>query len=179
MFCTLQGQTYCIKRSHFVTDYLELKVDSFSFFKSTDCNATEYSFNGVLNHVEDTIILNPYVFIDSLKLTRIKKVIGKPDQCLIRIMDSSGKNLDLFESWTDDSLNYCCIFDSGVAIMKAKPDYNQIWVNPLFFRNYILGLPLVHDFELGHKITYEIQGPKKYYMEFETETIFIKKKEKN
>jgi len=172
------SQTYSIKRSYFVTDYLEIKQDSFSFFHNTDCSITQYSLKGKIEFKEDTLVLNPNIHRDTLTFNVEKTRILDSSKCIIRIVDSLGNNLELFESWTNDSLKYCCIFKNGELILDSRPQYTKVWVNPFFYRDYLLELPIEKDIEFGYEIKYEIKEPQKYFLEFESETIFIKKRGK-
>lgn len=101
--------------------------------------------------------------------------IDDTSKCIFRVLDSLGNPIQFYESWTNDSADYCCILDeNGALVLYQSPNYSKAWLNPFWSRRYGVELPIQNDFELGYEIVYTILEPDRFYLFTEDETSFLK-----
>ena len=173
---TLIAQKYCTAHNYFTDGCLTLAGDSFAYEKHGDFN--NFKIQGVLHHYGDTLVINPNVIADSITIVKIITTENSNNSILVEIVDEQLNRLDLFESWTNYPLEYCCVFKDGVLETKEIPLYDTLMVNPFGARQYAIHLPIKDRLEIGKNYTFVIKEPSKYLEFFATEVWFLKKRTK-
>ncbi len=170
---TLIAQKYCTAHNYFTDGCITMSGDSFAYEKDGDFN--NFQLSGILKRIGDTIIINPGVSADSITIVKTITSDNNNNTIQIEIVDEQLNRLDLYESWTNYPLEYCCVFKNGFLETEEIPLYDTIMVNPFGARQYAIYLPIKGKLSLGNKYTFVIKEPAEYLEFFAMEVWFIRK----
>jgi hypothetical protein len=169
----LVAQKFCTEHNYFVDGCISISGDSFVYEKDGDFN--NFQIQGVLKRIEDTLIINPGVKADSITIVKTITSENNTNSIQIEIVDEQLNRLNLYESWTNYPLEYCCVFNNGFLETEEIPLYDTIMVNPFGARQYAIYLPIKGKLNIGNNYTFVIKEPTVYLEFFAMEIWFLRK----
>lgn len=164
-------EKYCFNRNDFTQGCITIFSDSFLYVNKGDFD--NYQFSGRVEKAADTIIINKGILRDPIEIVAsyIKPI--QADSLEIYIVFDTGKPIDFYEVWTNDSLNNYLVLKEGKITLSEIPAYDILLINPILHREYHISIPLKDKLKMGFQYTFVIREPNNFLRLFENECRFI------